>query len=281
MDNDAEMWYPRLRRERIGCLGEVKCSLVDVRNDEVVAFWVEKEDSCDGRCYVNESVDENVNYLETSEGKTTDPYSVFVGNLRPNVSKEEVVKYFAVVGEIQRVALLRGRKEGKTYAAFIKFAEQVAAVRAQFLDGSFFMGCRIKVKEKLTNEEDGEVIKDSEMDPLSVYIGNLDHRTTTWELTGFLQQAGFIEKVTVLKNRETGKRKGAAYAQFRDRGSMLRALTLDGYVVGGKCVKVRRKRKTVSASEDVYGKRARIESSSEEEDSRCFEASSERTVKLY
>jgi len=267
MDNDAGMWYPRLRRERIGCLGEVKCSLVDVRNDEVVAFWVEKEDSCDGRCYVNESVDENVNYLETSEGKTTDPYSVFVGNLRPNVSKEEVVKYFAVVG--------------KTYAAFIKFAEQVAAVRAQFLDGSFFMGCRIKVKEKLTNEEDGEVIKDSEMDPLSVYIGNLDHRTTTWELTGFLQQAGFIEKVTVLKNRETGKRKGAAYAQFRDRGSMLRALTLDGYVVGGKCVKVRRKRKTVSASEDVYGKRARIESSSEEEDSRCFEASSERTVKLY
>jgi len=283
MNHNTEMWYPQLRRKRIRCTEKVECSLVDVRNGEVVAFWVEKE-SYDGHFDENESVDENVNYLVPSEGKNTDPYSVFVGNLRANVTKEEVVKYFAVVGEILRVTLLRGRKEGKTYAAFIKFAEQVAAVRAQFLDGSYFMGSKIKVREKLANEEDTEVIKDSEMDPLSVFIGNLDHRTTILELTGFLQQVGIIEKVTLLRNRETGKHKGAAYAQFRDRGSMLRALTLDGYVIGGKCVKVRRKRKTVRAgqAETVNGsKRARVESSSEEEDSKCFEACSERIVRLY
>jgi len=281
MDYDTEMWYPRVRRERIGCTEEVKCSLVDVRNGEVVAFWIEK-DCCDVWGVGHESIDENLNYLKGSEKKNTDPYSVFVGNLKSNVNKEEVVKYFAVVGEIQRVTLLRGRKEGKTYAAFVKFAEQVAAVRAQFLDGSYFMGSKIKVKEKLTNEEDGEAIDISEMDPLSVYIGNLDHRTTPLQLTGFLQQVGIVEKVTVLRNRKTGKHKGAAYAQFRDRGSMLRALTLDGCVVGGKCVKVRRKRKTVSEDETANGsKRARIESFSEEEDSACFEASNDRIVRFY
>jgi len=244
---------------------------------------LEKDSPRDGFGEI-ESVDENVNYLGLSGGKNTDPYSVFVGNLKPNVTKQEVVTHFAVVGEILRVTLLRGRKEGKTYAAFIKFAGQAAAVRAQFLDGSYFMGSMIKVREKLANEEDSEVLKDSEMDPLSVFIGNLDHRTTTLELTGFLQQAGIIEKVTVLRNRETGKHKGAAYAQFRDRGSMLRALTLDGCVVRGKCVKVRRKRKTVSVSdaETVYGvKRARTESSSDEEELKCFVACSERIVRLY
>jgi len=285
MDYDTGMWYPLVRRERIGDTEEVKCSLVDVRNCEVVAFWIEK-DSRDGFGGENESVDENenVNYLGLSGGENKDPYSVFVGNLRSNVTKQEVVTHFAVVGEILRVTLLRGRKEGKTYAAFIKFAEQAAAVRALFLDGSYLMGSMIKVREKLANEEDSEVLKNSEMDPLSVFVGNLDHRTTTLELTRFLQQAGIIEKVTVLRNRETGKHKGAAYAQFRDRGSMLRALTLDGCVVRGKCVKVRRKRKTVSGSdvETGYGiKRARTDSSSEEEDPKCYEACSERIVRLY
>jgi len=245
---DGATYYPHLKRERI-LPGEVMFTLVDARNGDTVASWVENDL---GR---SDNVDENTNYLEPDEEKNTDPYSVYVGNLRANVTKDMLVRYFAVVGEIVRVTLLRGRKEGKAYAAFIKFAEQEAAIRAQFLDKTNFMGNSIKVSMKRTNDgEDGDIQNNSEdeMDPLSVYIGNLDRRITTLELAGFLQQAGIVNKVTILRNKETGQNKGAAYAQFRDRVSMLRALTLDGRVVGGKCVKIRRKRKTMSVSEDEY-----------------------------
>ena len=226
--------YPHVRRETNGPYGEERYSLVDVRNGEVVASWVEGE-ALSG----------------WGDRKKVDKFSVYVGNLEPDVCKEELVQCFGVLGEIKRVTLLRSKKDIKTGSAFIKFAEQEAASRALFLDGFILRWTKIKVMKKLVNDErDVDANNGPEVDPLSVYIGNLDKRITSSDLTEFLHQAGITTKVTVLRNKATGDHKGAAYAQFGDRESVDRALILDGCVVGGKYVKIRRKRKTVSGSED-------------------------------
>ena len=146
MDYDYDpVHYPCVRREVIGSYGEILYSLVDVRNGQVVASWVEKdEDGSWGEdCY---NVDENENYSEPSRAKIVDPCSVYVSNLEPWLTKEDLVQYFAVVGEILRVTLLRSRKkEARTGSAFVMFSEQDAANRALFLDRSLFRGRMISV----------------------------------------------------------------------------------------------------------------------------------------
>jgi len=275
MENEPEH-YPCVRREASGSCGEIRFSLVDVRNGQVVASWVEKdEDGSWGEdCY---NRDENENYSGSSRAKMVDPCSVYVSNLEPWLTKEDLVQYFAVVGEILRVTLLRSRKkETRTGSAFVMFSEQDAANRALFLDRSMFRGRMISVKQKLYADQGGEGNEDPDMDPLSVFIGNLDHNVTSLDLAELLQQFGVIDKVTILRNRKTGEHKGAAYAQFRDNEGRERALSLDGCLIGRKCVKIRRKRRTVSVDDDIFSKkRVRVDSSDdEEEDSRVHEASS-------
>jgi len=279
--NYASAFYPHVRRETNGPYGEERYSLVDVRNGEVVASWVEKEASSGwGKdCYY--SMDENDNESKVvHDGKSVDQFSVYVGNLEPDVSKKELVQCFGVLGEILRVTLLRSsKKDIKTGSAFVMFAEQEAASRALFLDGFIMRGLKIKVMKKLLNDErDVDENNDPEVDPLSVYIGNLDKRITSLDLTEFLHQAGTTTKVTVLRNKDTGEHKGAAYAQFRERESLDRALSLDGCFVGGKYVKIRRKRKTVSGSEDEpSGSNKKIKTEQiegEEEDPQVYEVSS-------
>ena len=268
MDCDA-VSYPCVRKEVIGSYGEVLYSLVDIRTGQVVASWVEREEGAVwGRdCY---SIDENENPSEPSEERVVDPYSVYVGNLDPRVTKEDLVTCFAVVGEILRVTLLRSRKRGlsgKNGSAFIRYIEPGAAERALLLDRSCLRGTRIIVREKLIHD-DGvgrDVKEDSNIDPLSVFIGNLDRGVTSLDLSSYFHQLGVIDKVTILRNRETGEHKGAAYIQFREQGGMERALSQDGCFIAGKNVKIMRKRKTTGAEDTNNNKKRRTESSDDDE----------------
>ena len=64
-----------MRKEMIGPYGDVRYSLVDVKNGEVVAFWVERETGSGwgDDCYY--SVDENANSSKY-DGKKVDNCSV-------------------------------------------------------------------------------------------------------------------------------------------------------------------------------------------------------------
>jgi len=268
MMEDEVVHYPYLRREVIGSFGEVKFSLVDIRDGQVVASWVEREEGAvwGEDCY--NSVDENENYSEPGEeGRRTDPFSVYVGNLDPWATKEDVVRHFSVVGEILRVTLLRSKKMGvRVGSAFVRFSERGAAERALFLEGSYLLGTMIIVREKLLIDKDVDVNEDPDFDPLSIYIGNLDHSVTSLDLASTFHEVGEIDKVTVLMNKETGEHKGAAYVQFKDLRGLKRALDLDGCFVAGKNIRVKRKRKTTGGGEDTNNnKRARIDLSEEEE----------------
>ena len=122
-----------------------------------------------------------------------------------SLTSKKQFQCFGVLGEILRVTLLRSsNKDIKTVSAFVKFAEQEAASRALFLDGFIMRGSKIKVMKKLLNDErDVYENNDPEVDPLSVYIGNLDKRITSLDLTEFLHQAGTTTKVKQGKTKHT------------------------------------------------------------------------------
>ena len=258
--------YPCVRRDVIGSHGEVKFSLVDIRDGEVVATWIEVEEGAvwDEDCY---SGDENENTSEPGEDVTRiDPFSVYVGNLDPGATKEDLVRHFSAVGEILRVSLLKGRNKGvKRLSAFICFSEQEAAECALLLDGSCLRGVVMIVREKLLTLSDaGDSNEESDVDPLSIYIGNLDHRVTSLDLASHFHSVGEVEKVTVLRNKDTGEHRGAAYVQFKDLRGLKRALSLDGCFIAGKNVRIKRKRKDAGVDDTKRLKRKRKTSSVED-----------------
>ena len=53
--------------------------------------------------------------------------------------------------------------EGRDFAACVKFAEQGGAGRAQYLDGTNFIGSRIKVRIKLAYDENCDETNDPEI----------------------------------------------------------------------------------------------------------------------
>jgi RNA recognition motif-containing protein len=249
--------YPCVRRDVIGLHGEVKFSLLDIRDGEVVATWIEIDEEAvwDEDCYSGDE-NENTSGPEEEDVRRIDPFSVYVGNLDPGTTKEDLVRHFSAVGEILRVSLLKGRNKGvKILSAFICFSEQEAAECALLLEGSCLRGVEMIVKEKLLTMSDaGDSNEDSDVDPLSIYIGNLDHRVTSLDLASHFHSVGEVDKVTVLRNNDTGEHRGAAYVQFKDLRGLKRALSLDGCFIAGKNVRIKRKRKTVGV-EDTNPKR--------------------------
>jgi len=209
------------------------------------------------------SVDENENTSEppVEDERRIDPFSVYVGNLDPGVSKEDLVRHFSAVGEILRVSLmkLKGRnKVGKMVSAFICFSDQEAAECALLLEGSSLMGVEMIVKKKMMTFSDaGDFNAGTEakshrvrpskparpkVDSLSIYIGNLDHRVTSLDLASHFTSVGEVVKVTVLRNRDTGEHMGAAYVQFKDLRGLKEALNLDGTFIAGKIVRIKKKK---------------------------------------
>ena len=79
-------------------------------------------------------------------------------------------------------------------------------------------------------------------DPCSVYVGNVDLQASNQELADHFQTTGEVVRVTILKNKKTGRPKSAAYIQFKDSWSVEGALCMEGSNLRGRQLIVRRKR---------------------------------------
>jgi len=245
----VESHYPCLIREVIDS-ERVKYCLVDIKFGEVLAYWIEYDENQSEHSISVNSIDEYLPPHPTNSSSAFDPLSVYVGNLHPGISREELASHFYAFGEILCVTMLRSKKKGVN-AAFIRFASAEDAHKALFLNSSFMRGNAITVLKKLRGSEeiDVEDPDDLNVDPLSIYIGNLDERITSLDLIADLTQYGEVEKVTILRDRESGIPKGSAYVLFKDEISVSRALALNGSILYGKKIRIKRKRKTISSDD--------------------------------
>ena len=80
-------------------------------------------------------------------------------------------------------------------------------------------------------EEEEELVK---YDPFSVYTCKLDSDTYPEEMFSYFSNCGYISRLTMLRNKVTGKYNGSAYIQYTTMLAAARALALEGSTLSGR-----------------------------------------------
>ncbi|MDO9129549.1 MAG: RNA-binding protein [Anaerolineales bacterium] len=72
-----------------------------------------------------------------------------------------------------------------------------------------------------------------------LYVGNLSYATTEDELRTLFAQAGTVESVTLIKDRDTGSSKGFAFVEMTNQSEAEKAISMfNGYSLSDRALKV-------------------------------------------
>ncbi|NWS41575.1 EPAB2 protein, partial [Probosciger aterrimus] len=85
----------------------------------------------------------------------------------------------------------------------------------------------------------------TEVDQRSIYVGNVDYGAAAEELESFFRSCGEINRVTILCNRFSGRPKGYAYIEFKNKSSVRAAMELNKSLFRDRVIKVLPKRTKV------------------------------------
>jgi polyadenylate-binding protein 2 len=83
-------------------------------------------------------------------------------------------------------------------------------------------------------------------DARSVFIQNVDYKTTIEELDIIFQDCGTIDRITILKNPITKAPKGCAYVSFKEEEAVRIAILLTGTKLRGRVLQVQHKRTNIA-----------------------------------
>jgi RNA recognition motif-containing protein len=78
-----------------------------------------------------------------------------------------------------------------------------------------------------------------------VYVGNLPFRTTEEELGSFFAQAGAVESVSIITDRETGRSKGFGFVSMNSEDADKAIAQFNGAQFGGRALTVNEARPIV------------------------------------
>ncbi|KAM5297466.1 embryonic polyadenylate-binding protein 2 [Glossophaga mutica] len=76
-----------------------------------------------------------------------------------------------------------------------------------------------------------------EVDPRSIYVGNVDYESTAEELEAYFNFCGEVQRVSIPCNKFSGRPKGYAYIQFTTESSAQAAVRLDQSIFRGRVIK--------------------------------------------
>jgi RNA recognition motif-containing protein len=83
----------------------------------------------------------------------------------------------------------------------------------------------------------GEKVK--EKMSMKLYVGNLAFETTSTELQTLFAQAGTVESVSLIEDRETGRSRGFGFIEMQTKEEGAAAIQkFNGQEVGGRALKV-------------------------------------------
>lgn len=71
-----------------------------------------------------------------------------------------------------------------------------------------------------------------------VYVGNLPYTASKEELEDFFRHCGVIEKISLVKDRETDRPKGFGFVTFETEEEATKALDMNGAEISGRKVRV-------------------------------------------
>jgi len=72
-----------------------------------------------------------------------------------------------------------------------------------------------------------------------IFVGNLDLRVTEESIQGLFERFGVIERIDLVRDRETGQPRGFAFVEMTDSGAADRAIAeLNGTMLGDRALNV-------------------------------------------
>lgn len=71
-----------------------------------------------------------------------------------------------------------------------------------------------------------------------IYVGNLSYQTTENDLTNLFEQAGQVESVSIITDRDTGRSKGFAFVEMSNEDADKAIAQFNGKDVNGRALTV-------------------------------------------
>lgn len=80
----------------------------------------------------------------------------------------------------------------------------------------------------------------------NIFVGNLDFDATEETIRSLFEPHGAVERVSLMKDRDTGRSRGFAFVEMTDAGEADRAITaLNGTMLGGRALNINEARPKV------------------------------------
>ena len=94
-----------------------------------------------------------------------------------------------------------------------------------------------------------------------LYVGNLSYNTTESELQSLFERAGTVDRVTVMRDRETGRARGFAFVEMGSAEDAQKAISeLNNYQLDGRGLNVNEARPQTNSGGFGGGRNRRSES---------------------
>lgn len=208
--------------------------------------------------------------------------TIFVGNLPLDVAKSKTLqkkfrKLFEEHGEIEsfryrsisfdgplskKDCFKKGlfNEKRSSMNAYIVFKTTEAVVSALQLNGSDFEGHYMRVDGLTSTSKDVK---------RSVFVGNVPFDAKENDLWNFFKDAGEIDYVRMVRDKESGMGRGIAYVQYQEKSSVDLALRMDGLEFNGKLLRIQPcKRKANKINEKPKNSKKKEKKSSKKKDNK-------------
>lgn len=86
-----------------------------------------------------------------------------------------------------------------------------------------------------------------------IYVGNLSYHTTESDLTNLFEQAGQVDSVNIITDRDTGRSKGFAFVEMGSDDAEKAIAQFNGAEVNGRALTVNEARPREERSGGGYG----------------------------
>jgi len=168
---------------------------------------------------------------------------LFVGNLSYKVTEKSLKDHLQ---ECTHVLFLKDKESGEFYGSgFVEMKTAEDAARVSQLDGSLFLGRRMKVKfapprpgQKWPPENKYAVRPYPGQGCRKIFVANVAFEAEDEDFTQFFADCGEIEEMRWLSDRDTGEFKGCGFIVFQSEDGCKKAAELSGVRLKGRQIRI-------------------------------------------
>ncbi|KAK3590944.1 hypothetical protein CHS0354_034515 [Potamilus streckersoni] len=164
---------------------------------------------------------------------------IFIGGLSYETSEETLKEHFGQWGEIVDCVVMkdpntkRSRGFGFITYKYAKEVDEAQAHRPHNIDGR-----EVETKRAMPRDESGT--DDSKVSVTKMFCGGLKDDISEDDLKDVFIEFGEIERIHVITDKSTGKRKGFCFITFKDYDSVDKAVLKKRHDIKGNMVEVRK-----------------------------------------